>query len=57
VFINEGWCGNYTVRDSHCSEDIELLSLSVRPYHLPREFGQVFVTVAQYIFILALILW
>lgn len=45
VYINERWCKNYTVRDSHCSEDIELLSLSVRPYYLPREFGQVFVTV------------
>ncbi|KAK0131958.1 hypothetical protein N1851_033250 [Merluccius polli] len=37
--------GGHTVRDSHCSEDIELLLLSVRPYYLPREFGQVFVTV------------
>lgn len=45
IYINEGWCNNYTLRDSYCSEDIELLSISLRPFYLPREFGQVFVTV------------
>ena len=34
-----------TIHYSHCSENIELLSLSLRPYYLPWEFGQVFVTV------------
>ncbi len=44
-YINERWCNNYVVRESLCTEDIELLSISVRPYYLPREFGQVSITV------------
>ena len=42
---NERWCKDHTLRDSYCSEDIELLSLSFTPFYLPREFGQIFVTV------------
>lgn len=34
VYINEGWCNNYTLRDSHSSEDIELLSLLFRSLSL-----------------------
>lgn len=40
VYINDRWCSNVTLRDSHCSENIELLSLSLRPYYLPRESGK-----------------
>lgn len=29
----------------NCSEDTELLSLSFRPFYLPKEFGKVFVNV------------
>lgn len=45
VYINERWCKNYTLRESYCSEDIELLSSSFRPFYLPREFGQLFITI------------
>ncbi len=45
IYINEGWCKNYTLRASYCSEDIELLSISCRPFYLPREYGQLFIAV------------
>ena len=45
VYINQRWCSNITVRESICTADIELLSISVRPFYLPREFPQIFVTV------------
>ena len=32
------------VRESLCAPDIELLSVSLRPFYLPREFTQLFVT-------------
>lgn len=45
VYVNERWCKNFTLRESYCSEDIELLSLSLRPFYLPSEFGQLFITI------------
>ena len=45
IYINQRWCSNITVRESICTADIELLSISVRPFYLPREFPQIFVTV------------
>ncbi len=43
--INRRWCTNITVRERICSPDIELLSVSPRPFYLPREFPQIFITV------------
>lgn len=34
------------MREKLCTKDTELLSVSVPPFHLPREFPQIFVTVA-----------
>jgi len=45
LYINERWCKNFIVRASVCTKDIELLSVSMRPPYLPREFPQIFVTV------------
>ena len=46
MYIHEAWCprGNVTVRKHLNTCDVDLLSLSLRPSYLPREFGQVFVT-------------
>lgn len=46
LYINRRWCSNFTLRERICHPDIELLSVSLRPYYLPREFPQIFVTVA-----------
>jgi hypothetical protein len=45
VFVNDRWCRNVTIKKQHCSADIELLTVALRPFYLPREFRQVFVTV------------
>lgn len=43
MYVNERWCKNVVRRDAILTQDIELLSVSFRPYYLPREFGQVFI--------------
>lgn len=45
LYINRRWCRNITVRERLCLPDIELLSVSLRPDYLPREFPQIFVIV------------
>ena len=45
VCVNSGWCNNVTIKESLCCEDIELLSVALHPFYLPREFNWVFVTV------------
>lgn len=43
--IRDNWCRQVVVRESLCTPDIELLSVSLRPFYLPREFPQLFFTV------------
>lgn len=43
VYVNNRWCKTVVV--SLCTKDLELLSLSMWPFYLPREFPQIFVTV------------
>ena len=45
MILNERWCdsGHITVKEHHCTKNIELLAVSVRPYHLAREFSHVIV--------------
>lgn len=45
LFVNERWCKNVLVRECVCTKDTELLSVSLRPPYLPREFPQIFVNV------------
>lgn len=45
VYIKDSWCTNYAVKDKVCSPDLELLCLSLRPFYLPRDFGNIFVCV------------
>ena len=47
IYVNERWCRKNAVlvRESVCTESMEALTLSFRPHYLPREFGQIFVTV------------
>ncbi|KAK0136692.1 hypothetical protein N1851_027139 [Merluccius polli] len=40
-----GGCRTVVVRESLCTPDIELLCVSLRPFYLPREFPQIFLTV------------
>lgn len=43
VYVNNRWCKTVVV--SLCAKDLELLSVSMLPFYLPREFLQIFVTV------------
>ncbi|XP_033106653.1 uncharacterized protein LOC117108636 [Anneissia japonica] len=38
-YVNKRWCSDITVYNKECTPDVELLSVSLRPYYLPREFG------------------
>ncbi|KAL8606246.1 hypothetical protein ACOMHN_012878 [Nucella lapillus] len=34
VFVNNNWCRNITVKEQHCTPDLELLTVSLRPFYL-----------------------
>ena len=40
LYVNERWCnpGHVHVKERLCSTDIELLTVGMQPYYLPREF-------------------
>ena len=44
LLLNERWCNNITIKEKLCTKDIELLSITTRPFYLPREFTNVYVT-------------
>ncbi|CAI5678409.1 unnamed protein product [Oreochromis niloticus] len=48
VYINKGWCMNCVVINSHCSEDVELMTVKCCPFYSPRQFLLMFV-IAAYI--------
>lgn len=35
IYVNKRYCSSVTVRESLCSSDVELLSVSLRPFYLP----------------------
>lgn len=41
VFINKRWCTNIKIHSVICTPDVEILTLSLRPFYLPREFPTV----------------
>lgn len=45
LYVNQMYCKNVIVRERLCTKDVELLSVSLRPPYLPREFPQIFVRV------------
>ena len=45
VYIINQWCTNVTVREPLCTEHVELLCVALRPFYLPTEFNQLFITV------------
>lgn len=45
LYVNQRYCKNVIVRERLCTQDVELLSVSLRPPYLPCEFPQIFVTV------------
>lgn len=43
LYINDRWCRQHTFREKICSSDVELLCVSLRPFYLPREFGNILI--------------
>lgn len=41
IFVDYRWATHFRVHEQVCTTDCELLSVSFRPFHLPREFGQI----------------
>ena len=46
IYVNEKWCKNVTIKDSYCDDNLEYLTVSCRPFYLPREFNNIIITVA-----------
>ena len=44
LMVNSRWGSDVAALSAHCSPDLELLSIKVRPFYLPREFSSVIVT-------------
>lgn len=38
LYVNKWYCTFVTVRECICTPDVELLSVSLHPFYLPREF-------------------
>lgn len=45
INVHDNWCTNVNIVNSHCSPDLEYLTVKCRPFYLPREFTAVKVTV------------
>lgn len=43
MFIRDSWCNNFTKKATVCTLDVELLCLSLRPFYLPRDYGNIFI--------------
>ena len=44
-YVNKRYCNTVVIREKLCTPDIELLTISLRPHYLPREFQQLFFTI------------
>ena len=45
LYVNNQWCNNITIKSSECNNNIEILTVNLRPFYLPREFTNIFLTV------------
>ena len=45
VYVNNRWCKDITIFEQCCHQDVEYLTLSLRPYYLPRELTKIYLTV------------
>ncbi|KAI2664123.1 RNA-directed DNA polymerase from mobile element jockey [Labeo rohita] len=44
IYVNNRWCDNIKIHNRICTPDVEMMTVSLRPFHLPREFQTVVVT-------------
>lgn len=46
LYVNERWCKNVTMKSCYCDDNVELLTVSCRPFYLPREFNNINLSIA-----------
>jgi hypothetical protein len=46
IYVKELWCKSAFLKNSYCDDNVELLTISCRPFYMPREFNNIYVTVA-----------
>ncbi len=46
MYINDNWCKQFTTMETVCDPDLELLCVSLRPFYLSREFGNIIICAA-----------
>ena len=44
VYINHKWATHSRIINTHCCQDLEALTISCRPFHLPRELSNIIIT-------------
>lgn len=44
LYVNQRYCNDVVIREKICTTDVELLTISLRPFYLPCEFQQLFYT-------------
>ncbi|KAK0140101.1 hypothetical protein N1851_022987 [Merluccius polli] len=45
IYLNNNWTSDSKLVSSHCSQDLEYITVKCRPFHLAREHSAVFITV------------
>ena len=48
IYVRKDWGTNISVKHSVCNTDLEAISLSIRPFYLPREFNDICITATIY---------
>ncbi|KAK7907136.1 hypothetical protein WMY93_015748 [Mugilogobius chulae] len=43
IYIKDEWCRQYKVKEITCNPDVEYLCVTLRPFYLPREFGNIII--------------
>ena len=51
VYVSISWCKQYAIRVTVCDPDLEPLCLSMRPFYLPREFGNIIICAAYILYL------
>lgn len=41
AYVSKNWCHQYTIRETICTPDLELLRISMRPFYVPGELGNI----------------
>lgn len=43
IYVNDKWCKDCKIVNTQCDKNLELMTVSLRPFYLPREFSKIYV--------------